>query len=155
MSRHLPAGTSEESPVAEIEQTEPTQTPPETTHEEVSDPRSEGAADVEPVVNEVAIEEPAPTSAPPAAPEAEPEQEPEQEQEQVPVPQPTPEPVLEEINEPIEPTTRRPKGGRRNKLVEEDTSIDVEFAKQLDLSCGNASITAPDIDNALVVAYKR
>lgn len=139
------AGGSEQSPVEEIEQMEPTQTPPETTHEEVGQPGNGDVNEGESIVNEVAVEQPAPTSAPAAAPE----------------PEPVPVLAPEEINEPVELTTLKPQGARKKPAAEEDPSVDEEFAKQLDLSCasnrrtGKESIPVPEIENAIVTAYSR
>lgn len=60
-------------------------------------------------------------------------------------------------------TTAAPGAARRRKAnmrnVEEDTSIDAAFARQLDLSCvGRESgdpVRAPNIDNAAVSKYNR
>lgn len=65
-------------------------------------------------------------------------------------------PAPVEINESIEVTTLQPKRGRKNKNVEEDNSIDEEFSKQLDLTCGGkAAIAAPEIENAYISKYNR
>lgn len=45
---------------------------------------------------------------------------------------------------------------RKGKHYEEDTSIDVAYASQLDLSCGGKTkISAPNLDNAFISKYNR
>lgn len=115
--------TSDESPVAEIEQTEvtPVESPVEVTHEEISNAivKSESTTtnESEPDTNEVS-------------------------------------PKVEV--EPAESGEPQQKRRRKGKNYEEETSIDADYASQLDLSCvGEHAISAPTISNAFISKYNR
>lgn len=122
----LIAGSSDESPVAEIEQTEasPVETPVEVTHEEISHAidavvksESQAANEIEAESNDNVSQEPDVEST-----EAVPQQ----------------------------------KRRRKGKNYEEDTTIDEEYASKLDLSCvGETAISAPNLDNAFISKYNR
>lgn len=120
---------SDESPVAEIEQTEmsPIESPVEVTHEEISQ------------INDVSVTN-----------ESQPHTNEIEETNSNNVPQ---EPEVEV--EPTETVTQQ-KRRRKGKNYEEDATIDEAYASQLDLSCvGETAISAPNVDNAFISKYNR
>lgn len=118
--------TSDESPVAEIEQTEatPVETPAEVTHEEISSTIDEVAKIESEATNEIEAESNNNVSQEPTV----------------------------ESTEAVPQQKRKRKG----KNYEEDTTIDAAYASQLDLSCvGETAIAAPNLDNAFISKYNR
>lgn len=119
--------SSDESPVAEIEQTEasPVEAPVEVTHQEISQAIDAIMKSESQATNEIEAENNGHNVS----------QEPEV-----------------DSTEAVPQQKRRRKG----KYYEEDTTIDEEYASRLDLSCvGETAISAPNLDNAFISKYNR